>query len=42
MILGVSESTVVFHMRNCMIKLNAVNRTQAVAIAISEGLVSLN
>lgn len=41
MILGVSESTVVFHLRNSMIKLNAANRTQAVAIVISEGLISL-
>lgn len=41
-ILGVSESTVVFHLRNSMAKLNAANRTQAVAIAISKSLISIN
>lgn len=41
-ILGVSESTVVFHLRKAMAKLNAANRTQAVAIAISNSLISLD
>jgi DNA-binding CsgD family transcriptional regulator len=40
-ILGVSEPTIQFHIRNATAKLNAVNRTQAVAKAIFLGLISL-
>lgn len=39
-ILGVSERTVIFHIQNAAEKLNVVNRTQAVARAISLGLIS--
>lgn len=38
-ILGISERTVRFHINNIMQKLDAVNRTHAVAIALEQGLV---
>lgn len=41
-ILNISERTVKFHIENIMKKLNAVNRTHAVAIAIREGLIELD
>jgi len=41
-IIKISESTVKFHIENLMKKLSAVNRTQAVAIAIHEGLINQN
>jgi DNA-binding CsgD family transcriptional regulator len=37
-ILNISERTVNFHVNNIMLKLNAVSRTQAVAVAIEKGL----
>lgn len=40
-ILCISERSVIFHVENLKKKLDAVNRTQAVAIAISEGIISL-
>ena len=39
-ILNISESTVNYHITNIMQKLNAVSRTQAVAVAIERGLIS--
>jgi DNA-binding CsgD family transcriptional regulator len=41
MILGISERTVKFHVGNILQKLNAVTRTQAVAIALEQGLVEI-
>ena len=41
-ILHISERTVNFHIRNIMQKLDAVNRTQAVAVAIEKGLIDIN
>ena len=38
-ILNISERTVNFHVNNIMQKLNAVNRTQAVAVAIERGII---
>lgn len=38
-ILGVSERTVKYHLQNACVKLNAVNRTQAIARAVSLGLI---
>lgn len=40
-ILGISERTVKFHIKNIMRKLNAVNRSHAVAIAIERGIVDI-
>lgn len=40
-ILGVSESTATFHLRNAVIKLQASNRTHAVAKALQSGLIEL-
>ena len=40
-ILDISERTVIFHMQNAISKLNAKNRTHAVVIAISRGLISV-
>lgn len=40
-ILGISERTVKFHVDNIKIKLNAVSRSHAVAIALDLGLISL-
>lgn len=40
-ILEISERTVKFHIDNVMKKLDAVNRTHAVAIALREGLIEL-
>jgi DNA-binding CsgD family transcriptional regulator len=40
-ILGISERTVKFHVGVILHKLNAVNRTHAVATAISSGVISL-
>lgn len=39
MILYITESTVVFHLKNVMKKLNVVNRIQAIAVAVGLGLV---
>jgi DNA-binding CsgD family transcriptional regulator len=39
MALGLSSRVVKFHMENAMRKLNVANRTQAVAVALSQGLV---
>ena len=39
-ILNISERTVVFHVQNAAGKLNVANRQQAVARAISNGLIS--
>ncbi|MBI4683041.1 MAG: helix-turn-helix transcriptional regulator [Nitrospirae bacterium] len=39
-ILNISERTVNFHVRNIMQKLNAVSRTQAVAVAIENNLIN--
>jgi DNA-binding CsgD family transcriptional regulator len=39
LILGISERTVRFHINNIMQKLDAVNRTHAVAIALEQGLI---
>lgn len=39
-ILGISERTVNFHVNNIKQKLNVVSRTQAVAIAIEQGLIT--
>jgi DNA-binding CsgD family transcriptional regulator len=41
-ILRISERTVKFHIDNVMKKLDAVNRTHAVAIALREGLIELS
>ncbi len=38
-ILGVSESTVTFHMKNVMRKLNVCNRSQAIAKSVLEGYI---
>ncbi len=38
-ILGISESTVKFHINNIMRKLDAVNRPHIVALAFSRGLI---
>ena len=40
-ILNISERTVKYHMNNIMIKLDAVSRTHAVAIALATGLIDL-
>ena len=39
-ILGISESTVTFHLRNATAKLNASNRTHAVSISLKTGLIT--
>lgn len=41
-IFSISESTVKFHVNNIMAKLDAVSRTHAVAIALSEGLIDIH
>jgi LuxR family transcriptional regulator, quorum-sensing system regulator CviR len=41
-ILGISESTVNFHIYNIMRKLNATNRPQAVAVAVHLGLIDVD
>jgi len=38
MVLGIRERTVKFHISNILQKLNAVNRTHALAIALERGL----
>jgi DNA-binding CsgD family transcriptional regulator len=38
-ILAISDETVKFHLRNVMRKLGVTNRTQAVAVALSAGLI---
>jgi len=40
-ILQISERTVKFHVNNIMQKLNAVNRTHAVAIGLTSSLIEL-
>lgn len=40
-ILGISEDTVNFHVKNIMRKLGATKRTQAVAVAIAHGLIDI-
>ena len=40
-ILGISERTVNFHVNNIKQKLNVISRTQAVAIAIEQGLINM-
>ncbi|HLC15619.1 MAG TPA: autoinducer binding domain-containing protein [Thermodesulfovibrionia bacterium] len=40
-ILYISQNTIKFHVRNIMQKLNAVKRSQAVAIAIEQGLIDI-
>ena len=39
--LGITQCTVCFHMRNCFVKLEATNRTQAIIKAVSYGLVAI-
>ncbi len=41
-ILSISERTVNFHVNNIMMKLDAVSRTHAVAIAVRKGLVNID
>ena len=41
-ILGISESTVNFHVKNITQKLNTENRTQAVAVGASLGLIEID
>lgn len=41
-ILNISERTVKFHVSNIMQKLDAVNRPQAIAIAIEQGLIDID
>lgn len=38
-ILGISDETVKFHLRNAVRKLGVTNRTQAVAVALATGLI---
>lgn len=38
-ILGIKETTVKFHVKSIMNKLNAVNRTHAVALALREDMI---
>jgi LuxR family transcriptional regulator, quorum-sensing system regulator CviR len=42
MILSISRDTVKFHIKNIMEKLQAVSRTQAVAIALESGIISID
>jgi len=42
MILGIAERTVKFHMKNIIHKLDAMNRSHAVAKALTEGMFDLN
>lgn len=41
-ILKISERTVRFHINNIMRKLDAVNRTHAVAIALRDSIIDIN
>ncbi|HEY6871511.1 MAG TPA: LuxR C-terminal-related transcriptional regulator [Geobacteraceae bacterium] len=41
MILGISERTVKYHVSTVMSKLDASNRSHAVAIALSMGLIAV-
>jgi len=41
-VLSRSRDTVHFHIRNCMMKLGASNRTHAVALACTRGIIKLN
>jgi DNA-binding CsgD family transcriptional regulator len=41
-VLRISERTVKYHVDSVMKKLDAVNRTQAVAIALQQGLIELD
>jgi DNA-binding NarL/FixJ family response regulator len=40
-ILGISENTVRFHLKNIFQKLNASSRTQAIAVALENGIIDL-
>jgi DNA-binding CsgD family transcriptional regulator len=42
LILGISDNTVKFHIKNIFKKLDSVNRIQAVATAVQEGLIDLD
>ncbi len=42
MILKISERTVKYHVKNICAKLDAINRTHAVVIAIDRGILSVN
>ncbi len=42
LILGVSENTIKFHVKAILQKLDAVSRVQAVAIAIEQGLITID
>ena len=42
LILGISDNTVKYHIKNIFKKLDAVNRIQAVATAVQEGLIDLD
>ncbi len=41
-ILSISQDTVKFHIKNIMQKLDAVNRSQAVAVAMEQGLIDID
>jgi DNA-binding CsgD family transcriptional regulator len=41
-VLNRSRETVHFHIRNCLMKLRASNRTHAVALACTRGIIRLN
>ena len=40
-ILGITEQTIEFHLRNASRKLNALNKTQAVALALTRRLINI-
>jgi LuxR family transcriptional regulator, quorum-sensing system regulator CviR len=42
LILGISDNTIKFHIKNIFKKLDVVNRIQAVATAVREGLIDLD
>lgn len=39
--LGISQRTVCFHMTNCFIKIDAINRTDAIIKAVNYGLINI-
>lgn len=41
-ILGISENTVNFHIKNIMHKLEAVNRPHLVALAVQKGILNID